>query len=86
MPGTVFMCITSLILLTTHEADSIFIPILEKRKLRHREVKQLAQGHTARKWQGQAQIQALWLEPVLLTIVFSSLGALVSLSAKPAWR
>ena len=39
----------------------IFIPMLEMRKLRHREVKSLAPCHTAmEEWQSQDAAQALW--------------------------
>ena len=57
-PSQCLLCIISLIFLLTHRADGIFTSTSAKRKPRHRDVKQVAQGHTAGKWQSQAQTQA----------------------------
>ena len=73
-----FVYVTSLILLTTHGADSIFRPGPVKRKPRHRDVKLVAQGHTAGKWQSQAQIQAVMARVCALDHCFLFLGTLVS--------
>lgn len=37
-----------------------FIPILQKRKLQHKDFKQLAQVYTASKWQSQDSKQGLF--------------------------
>lgn len=44
---------------------TIIVPILQLRKLRLGEVKQLAQGHTSSKWQ-RTKIRSVNVEPVLL--------------------
>lgn len=64
------------------DAASISHPTLHRRKLRHREVKQLAQGHTATKWPsldldlGRPALAAEPRTPALYGLVFPALRTL----------
>ena len=52
----------------TTEAGTINIPIFQRRKLRHREVKTPVLGHTASNHQGMSQTHGIWIQsPPLLT-------------------
>lgn len=50
---TEHFALISLILTTSYEIGDIIILMLQKSKLGHREVKSLAQSHTAGSWQRQ---------------------------------
>lgn len=52
----------------TLEVSTNIIPSLWVRKLCHREVEQLAEGHTARKWESQDCAQAD--QPLLITLLW----------------
>lgn len=62
------MCINSFNSITV---VTVIIPILQTMKLRHREVKELAQGHIAGKWQSQDLTQLVHPQGHLLSAVLS---------------
>ena len=43
--------LTHLILATTPKVGAVIVPILQMKKLRHKEVRSFAQGHKGSKWQ-----------------------------------
>lgn len=49
-------------LLNHYKEDNINTLTLQVRKLRHRKVKEVVQGHTANQWQIWIQTQAVWLQ------------------------
>lgn len=58
----IFLVLTNRLFMTTRWHRYLLTLFLETRKLRHRELKQLALGHTARKWQNwDLNPGCLWL-------------------------
>lgn len=75
--------------LTKDRSEHYFCPHFPMRILGHREVKSLAQGHTASRWQSWASSQASWLQSPTLSLQAKELteglvlGAASGLSQEP---